>query len=88
MKWHQALTAYKSYLKIERGLSKNTLQNYGLDIQKLVRWCDENTLSCTPITITETEVQQFIYEVSKTMNPRCPKPYYLWITRVFYLPHI
>lgn len=70
MKWHQALTAYKSYLKIERGLSKNTLQNYGLDIQKLVRWCDENTLSCTPITITETEVQQFIYEVSKTMNPR------------------
>ncbi len=70
MKWHKALTDYKSYLKIERGLSKNTLQNYGLDIQKLIRWCEENKLSCSPITITETEVQQFIYDISKVMNPR------------------
>lgn len=70
MKWHSALTDYKSYLKIERGLSKNTLQNYGLDIQKLILWCEENKLSCTPLTITETEIQQFIYEVSKTINPR------------------
>jgi integrase/recombinase XerD len=70
MKWHQALTDYKSYLRIERGLSKNTLQNYGLDIQKLMGWCEANKLSCTPLTITESEVQQFIYTISKTMNPR------------------
>ncbi|WP_432410408.1 site-specific tyrosine recombinase XerD [Rasiella sp. SM2506] len=70
MKWHRALTEYKSYLKIERGLSKNTLQNYGLDIQKLMDWCEEHTLTCTPLTITEAEVQKFIYELSKTMNPR------------------
>lgn len=70
MKWQSALTDYKSYLKIERGLSKNTLHNYGLDIQKLIFWCEENTLTCTPLTITETEIQQFIYAVSKTMNPR------------------
>lgn len=70
MKWQQALTDYKSYLKIERGLSKNTLQNYGLDIQKLMGWCEENELTCTPLTITESEVQQFIYHISKVMNPR------------------
>ena len=70
MKWHKALTDYKSYLKIERGLSRNTLQNYGLDIQKLILWCEDNKLKCTPLTITETEIQQFIYELSKTMNPR------------------
>lgn len=70
MKWHRALTDYKSYLKIERGLSRNTLQNYGLDIQKLILWCEDNKLKCTPLTITEIEIQQFIYELSKTMNPR------------------
>tara|TARA_R100000935_G_scaffold55682_2_gene85970 strand:- start:64408 stop:65304 length:897 start_codon:yes stop_codon:yes gene_type:complete len=70
MKWHRALTDYKSYLKIERGLSRNTLQNYGLDLQKLILWCEDNKLKCTPLTITETEIQQFIYELSKIMNPR------------------
>jgi len=70
MKWQRALTDYKSYLKIERGLSENTLQNYGLDIQKLIHWCEENKLTCSPLTITEDAVQQFIYHISKTMNPR------------------
>jgi integrase/recombinase XerD len=70
MKWQSALTDYNSYLKIERGLSKNTLQNYSLDIKKLISWCEENNLNCTPLTITETEVQAFVYHISKTMNPR------------------
>ncbi len=70
MKWQTALTQYKSYLKIERGLSKNTLQNYGLDIQKLIAWCETNEVTSTPLTISETEIQQFIYELSKKLNPR------------------
>lgn len=70
MKWQSALQDYKSYLKIERGLSDNTLQNYGLDIKKLILWCEEKALTSNPLSITETEVQEFIYDISKTLNPR------------------
>ena len=70
MKWHQALTDYKNYLRIERGLSDNTLQNYALDIQKLHRWLDETGCNDTPISIEEERILQFIYDLGKTMNPR------------------
>ena len=36
MKWQQALKDYQSYLRIERGLSENSISNYGLDIKKLI----------------------------------------------------
>jgi integrase/recombinase XerD len=29
------ISSYQSYLKIERGLSKNTVQNYSFDIERL-----------------------------------------------------
>ena len=70
MKWHNALKDYKSYLRIERGLSQNTLQNYSLDIQKLIHWCEEHSVAKSPLTISEKEIQQFIYHIGKTMNPR------------------
>ena len=36
MNWSQALKDYKYYLKIERGLSKNSIENYGYDLKNLV----------------------------------------------------
>ncbi|HNQ28274.1 MAG TPA: site-specific integrase, partial [Aquaticitalea sp.] len=34
MNWQSALKSYKQYLKIERGLSENTISSYGFDILK------------------------------------------------------
>ncbi len=70
MKWTQAIKDYQLYLKIERGMSSNTIENYGRDIKKLVRFLDENELVITPITIDEDSIQKFIYEVAKKVNPR------------------
>ncbi len=70
MNWQQALRDYQHYLKIERGLSANTQQNYSRDIKKLVAFLDTNGLGDNPITIRKETVQRFIYEVAKTMNPR------------------
>jgi len=70
MKWEQALQDYQYYLKIERGLSENTVQNYQRDIQKLHSFIMENDLSESPITIPKNVVQQFIYELAKEVNPR------------------
>ena len=44
MKWPQAITHYQNYLKIERGLSENSISNYTFDINKLVKWMVLNKL--------------------------------------------
>ncbi len=70
MNWQQALADYRNYLKIERGLSANTQQNYSHDIEKLVTFLDTNAIDDDCISIGKETVQRFIYEVAKTMNPR------------------
>ena len=70
MKWHEALKDYKLYLKIERGLALNSVENYGRDIQKLILFLEEHEIKISPITISDETIQQFIYEISKEVNAR------------------
>jgi len=70
MKWQEAISDYKNYLKIERGLSKNSIENYEYDIVKLVKYLKFNNYKTSPLTITSTILQEFIYDISKTINPR------------------
>ncbi|MFD1015330.1 site-specific tyrosine recombinase XerD [Winogradskyella rapida] len=70
MKWDQALADYKHYLQIERGLSKNSIENYSYDIKKLKTYLATEDLKVTPLTIDTTVVKSFIYSVSKSINPR------------------
>ncbi|MBX2826866.1 MAG: site-specific tyrosine recombinase XerD [Flavobacteriaceae bacterium] len=70
MKWSRALTDYKHFLHIERGLSQNSITNYAYDIQKLVDWLDEHDMEESPISISEKTIKEFIYQLAKEMNPR------------------
>ncbi len=70
MKWQQAITQYQNYLQIERGLSQNSIKNYSLDIYKLKKWLEKNQFSYSPIAIEEDTVKEFIYAISKEINPR------------------
>ena len=70
MKWQNALKDYQLYLKIERGLSQNSINNYSFDVKKLITYLDENTITVTPISISKEAVQQFIYTIAKTVNAR------------------
>jgi len=68
--WSSYIKNYQSYLRIERGLSKNTIANYTFDIEKIVDYLSENNIDVNPVKISEETVQQFIYGISKTVNPR------------------
>jgi integrase/recombinase XerD len=57
-------------LRIERGLSKNTIENYSFDVERLCLFLDQNQIQVSPIVITEETIQQFIYSVSKQVNAR------------------
>ena len=70
MNWKTDIKSYQSYLRIERGLSKNTIDNYSFDIERLCLFLDENAIAVSPIKIGEETIQQFIYSVSKEVNPR------------------
>ncbi len=70
MKWQNALKDYQLYLKIERGLSKNSIDNYALDVKKLIDYLETNTISVSPLNIDSEVIQQFIYEIAKVVNER------------------
>lgn len=70
MKWSQALKDYQDYLRIERGLSANSIQNYSYDVVKLIRYLEEYHLTISPISISEQEIHAFVYEISKVVNAR------------------
>jgi integrase/recombinase XerD len=70
MNWQQAIQDYQNYLKIERGLSKNSITNYSLDLQKMVRYFDDHEVKTSPIKVDMETVQQFVHDVAKTVNPR------------------
>ena len=40
MNWQQALREFEIYLKLEKGLSENTLDSYLRDLQKLAYYAD------------------------------------------------
>lgn len=69
-KWERYITDYKNYLKIERGLSKNSIENYVFDVPRLCRFLESKSIEVSPVAISEEQVQYFIYEVSKEINPR------------------
>ena len=70
MKWHSAIKDYKHYLKIERGLSNNSIVSYVRDVQKLMLYLEEHNMTMSPIKIDKDIIQSFIYEASKSINAR------------------
>jgi integrase/recombinase XerD len=70
MNWTTYIKSFQSYLRIERSLSANTIANYSFDLSRLTNYLESNGISKNPINISEEEIQQFIYAVSKEVNPR------------------
>jgi len=68
--WKSYIEDYRNYLKIERGLTKNSIENYVFDVQRLCRFLQENQMDISPVKISDQEIQHFIYEVAKEINPR------------------
>ena len=70
MNWTTYIKSYQSYLRIERGMSKNTIDNYSFDIERLCLFLNENSIAVSPLTICEETIQQFIYHIAKQLNAR------------------
>ena len=40
MQWEKALEDYGYYLRLEQGLSENTIEGYQFDVKRLMRYCE------------------------------------------------
>ena len=69
MNWSEGIQAFKSYLLLERGLSKNTVVNYVYDVQKLVAYFETNNIAIGPTKVSSSDLLQFIYETAKEVKP-------------------
>ena len=70
MKWINAIKDFEHFLKIERGLSENTILNYRFDVSKLVNYLEENKINVSAKDIDKYSMQEFLFQISKTKNPR------------------
>lgn len=70
MKWYQAIQDYSNYLKLERGLSQNSISSYTSDIKKLVNYLDVHSIKSSTINIKTSTVQEFIYDSAKNLSAR------------------
>lgn len=70
MNWQKTLTDYTIYLKLERGLSENSITSYSLDIEKLIRWIEEFEVKHSPVSIDRETLQQYIYYSAKNLSAR------------------
>ena len=69
MKWGTAINNFKTYLKIERGLSDNSIVSYENDINKLSNFLLDKNKSISPIKVSPDLIKEFIYSISKSINP-------------------
>jgi len=67
--WVQALSDYRMYLQIERGLSENSILNYALDIKSFQAFLSQIKSEEGPLDCSRESVQKFIYETAKVMSP-------------------
>ena len=70
MKWEHAIKDYKNYLKIERGLSDNSVSSYGRDLKKLMSYLSQFDQYPSPLKISKEDIQAFIYTIAKEVKPR------------------
>ena len=65
MIWKSAIKKYENYLKIERGLSKNSITNYLFDINSIIKYYKIDIEIMNTKDIDSDQIQSFIYEEAK-----------------------
>lgn len=64
MSWNSYITGFKSFLKLERSLSDNTIKSYLDDISKLKLFAETHTPPLTANSITLNNLQDFIQQLA------------------------
>lgn len=70
MNWSLAIKNYSNYLKIERGLSMNSVNSYCSDVSKLVTYLNQFRIDNDIFSISYDTIKEFLYYSSKLISSR------------------
>lgn len=65
MNWENAIIEFKTFLKLERGLSENSVEAYLSDVHKLWRFCSSEDSGSTPMSVSVGQLQVFLTTLNK-----------------------
>lgn len=82
MVWKSSIKSFLTYLKLERGLSPNTLASYATDLNKLALWADEQGIS--PKSLQNQHIQQYIGHLHQSGIAAKSQARFLSALRSFY----
>lgn len=67
--WKKNLQSFSTYLKLERGLSSNSIASYLLDVQKFIEYLKGYDTPYKVEQVSDDLVQDFIYQISEYVSP-------------------
>lgn len=70
MNWQTTIKDYENYLRLERGLSPNSIEAYIQDVEKLVQYLEMKKIETNPSSIENDIIFQFIYDIASIVSPR------------------
>ncbi|MGB2397496.1 MAG: site-specific tyrosine recombinase XerD [Flavobacteriaceae bacterium] len=70
MQWNNVLKDFKIYLRLERGLSENSINSYAYDIQGFINFIVEYNENISVVNCQKDHLQSYIYRLAKTVNAR------------------
>lgn len=60
MDWNSSIKGFKSYLKLERSLSKNSIEAYIHDIEKLLQYFEYSKTKISPTDVQTKDIKEFL----------------------------
>lgn len=71
MSWNEAITGFCSFLRLEKGLSENSISAYKTDMAKLSQFSTETLDKQAPSKISQQDVEQFLAHLEESgLNKR------------------
>lgn len=76
------ISEYISYVRVEKGLAKNSLESYERDLRKLAAWCEKNGFEL--LTLTRLDLREWLMDLSRAMISENSKRRLISSIRGFY----